>query len=167
MNRQDWNRFAAEFYSRLNGQGVFLTAKAGEVVNTMTISWGSVGVFWGKPAITAPVRLSRYTRELIEKSGVFTISIPREGELARELAFCGSKSGRDMDKFAACGITAKPGRTLPAPVVGEAWMHIECRVLFRSDMNGLNFEPDTGHQLYPDKNYHTLYIGEVVDFYEL
>jgi flavin reductase (DIM6/NTAB) family NADH-FMN oxidoreductase RutF len=167
MNRKEWNRFAAEFNSRLNGKGVFLSAKASGRTNTMTISWGSVGIFWGKPTITAPVRLTRFTRELIDKSGVFTISIPKEGALTKELAFCGSKSGRDMDKFAACGLTARPGRTLPAPVVGEAWMHIECRVILKSDMGSMNFEPDTDRQLYPEKNYHTLFIGEVVDFYEL
>ena len=132
----------------------------------MTMSWGSVGIYWGKPVVTAPVRLSRFTRELIEQSGVFTISIPREGGLSKELAFCGTKSGRDVDKFAACNLTARPGRTLPAPVVGQAWMHMECRVIARMTMGDENFEPDTAQKLYPEKNYHVLYLGEVVDFYE-
>lgn len=167
MNRQEWNRFATEFYSRLNGKGVFLTTKSNGFVNTMTISWGSVGIYWGKPVVTAPVRLSRYTRELLEPSGVFTISIPRDGELSKELAYCGAKSGRDVDKFTACGLTARPGRTLPAPVVGEAWMHMECRVVSRMTMGNESFMPDIGSQLYPEKNYHVLYLGEVVDFYEL
>lgn len=166
MNRQLWDRFANEFNSRLNGQGVFLTAMAGGKANTMTISWGSVGIYWGKPVITAPVRLSRYTRELIDASGVFTVSIPREGGLSKELTFCGTKSGREVDKFAACSLTARQGRTLPAPVVGEAWMHMECRVVGRMPMSDGSFEQDTGRQLYPDKNFHVLYLGEVVDFYE-
>jgi flavin reductase (DIM6/NTAB) family NADH-FMN oxidoreductase RutF len=166
MDRQQWNRFATELYSRLNGQGVFLTAKAGAQANTMTISWGSVGVFWGKPVVTAPVRFSRFTHNMIEKAGVFTISIPREGEMEKELAYCGTKSGRDVDKFAECGMTVRPGRTLPAPVVGEAWMHIECRVLYKTDMAAGGFAPDLDSKLYPDGDFHTLYLGEVVDFYE-
>lgn len=166
MDRNEWNRYASEFNSRLNNQGVFLTAKAGDIANTMTISWGSVGVYWGKPIITAPVRLSRFTRELIDKTGVFTISIPKPGGLSKELAYCGTKSGRDVNKFAECGLTAQPGKTLPAPVIGEAWMHMECRVVGRMAMEDGDFDPDTGKKLYPDRNYHVLYLGEVVDFYE-
>lgn len=167
MNKQEWSRYAAELNSRLNKEGVFLTAKAGGVVNTMTISWGSVGVFWGKPVVTAPVRLSRYTHDLIERSGCFSVSIPQPGELLKELNYCGTKSGRDADKFAACGFTPVPGRVLPVPVIDRAWMHVECRVLCKTTLGAAHFEPDTDRLLYPEKNYHTLYLGEVVDFYEL
>lgn len=167
MKQQDWDRFAAEFHNCLNGQGVFLTAAAGGKSNTMTISWGSVGVYWGRPVITAPVRGTRYTRELIEQSGYFTISIPRKGEFSKELAYCGTRSGRDVDKFASCGLTARPGRSVPAPVIGEAWMHVECRVQCMYASNGGNYTAETDRQFYSDKNYHTYFLGEVVDFYEL
>jgi flavin reductase (DIM6/NTAB) family NADH-FMN oxidoreductase RutF len=133
----------------------------------MTISWGSVGVYWARPVITAPVRASRFTRGLIEQSGVFTISIPKKGELSKELAYCGTKSGRDGDKFAGCGLTVKPGRSVPAPIIGEAWMHIECRVLCKYDSSTGNYDAATDSKFYSDKNYHTYYLGEVVDFYEL
>lgn len=167
MKKQDWDRFAAEFHSRLNGQGVFLTSEAGGRANTMTISWGSVGVFWGRPVVTAPVRLSRFTRDLIEQSGVFTISIPRAGELSRELAYCGTKSGRDGDKLKACGLTARPGRSVPAPVIGEAWMQVECRVRGKYTAKGPDYDEGIDREIYSDGNYHTYYLGEVVDFYEL
>jgi flavin reductase (DIM6/NTAB) family NADH-FMN oxidoreductase RutF len=167
MKKQDWDRFAAEFHSRLNGQGVFLSSEASGRANTMTISWGSVGVYWGRPVVTAPVRLSRYTHELIEKTGVFTVSIPRKGEMSKQLAYAGSKSGRDGDKFAAMGLTARPGRQVPAPVVGEAWMHIECRVLCKYTAKGPDYVEAVDREIYPDGNYHTYYLGEVVDFYEL
>ena len=167
MNKQEWERFAAELQSRLNGQGVFLSSAADGRANTMTISWGSAGVYWGRPVITAPVRLSRFTHELIEKTGVFTVSIPRKGLLSKELALAGTKTGRDGDKFAPLGLTARPGRQVAAPVVGEAWLHIECRVLGKYTARGPEYDEAIDHEFYSDGNYHTYYLGEVVDFYEL
>jgi flavin reductase (DIM6/NTAB) family NADH-FMN oxidoreductase RutF len=164
--KDDWSLYSSEFNGRMNSPGVFLTVSAGGRANTMTIGWGAAGVFWTKPALVVPVRFSRFTREILEQSSHFTVSIPKAGELLDALAFCGAKSGRDADKFSACGLTAKPGRSVPAPVVGEAWMHIECRVLYRTDMGKLNFDAETDARFYRDHNYHTLYFGEVVDRYE-
>lgn len=166
MDWKNWSRFADELNSRWNGQGVFLTSAACGKANTMTISWGSVGVYWSRPVITAPVRLSRFTRGLIEQSGTFTISIPKKGEMAKELAFCGTKSGRNIDKFAECGMTAQPGRTVAAPVVGQAWMHIECRVMMTAEMEPEKFAEGKAGEVYPNGDFHTLFMGEVVDFYE-
>jgi flavin reductase (DIM6/NTAB) family NADH-FMN oxidoreductase RutF len=167
MDMQEWSKFAAEFNSRMNSPGLFLNSAAGGKTDTMTIGWGSAGVFWGKPVLTVAVRYSRYTRELIEQSGFFTVSIPKRGGLTEALAVCGSKSGRDVDKFAACGLTAKPGRKVPVPVIGEAQAHIECRVLYKTDMGRLNFDAALDARFYADHNYHTLYFGEVVDSYGL
>ncbi len=166
MDWKNWKRFADEFTSRLNGQGVFLTSEHCGKANTMTISWGSVGVYWSRPVITAPVRLSRFSHGLISQSGKFTISIPKAGELSRELVFCGSKSGRNMDKFAECGLTTQPGRTLDTPVVAQAWMHIECRVMMTANMAPELFAEGKAEDFYPNGDFHTLFLGEVVDFYE-
>ncbi len=166
MDWTNWKKFADEFTSRLNKQGVFLTSEHGGKVNTMTISWGSAGVYWSRPVITAPVRLSRFSHGLIAQSGKFTISIPKPGELQKELAFCGSKSGRNMDKFAECSLTAQPGRTVGTPVVGQAWMHIECRVMMTAGMSPELFAEGKAEDFYPNGDFHTLFLGEVVDFYE-
>jgi len=151
----------------MNNPGVFLTSAAGGRVNTMTIGWGSAGFFWVRPVLTVVVRFSRYTRELIEQSGVFTVSIPKDGELLKALSVCGTKSGRDIDKFNKCGLTQVPGRSVAVPVIGEAHMHMECRVMYKTDMGKLNFDPDADSRFYADHNYHTLYFGEVADFYKL
>ena len=78
----------------LHKQGAFLTAKVDDKVNTMTISWGSVGFMWGKPVFMALIRPQRYTNEFIEKSNSFTVSIPFSSDLKQALGVCGSKSGR-------------------------------------------------------------------------
>lgn len=167
MDLQEWSRYAAEFNKHMNSPGMFLTTAAGGRTDTMTIGWGSAGFFWVKPVLTVAVRYSRYTRDLIEQSGFFTVSIPNGMELKEAIAFCGVKSGRDVDKFAACGLTAKPGRSVPVPVIGEARAHIECRVLYKTDMGRLNFDAEADKRFYADHNYHTLYFGEAVDFYGL
>ena len=74
--------------------GVLITGKADDKVNSMTISWGMVGIEWGKPIFVTFIRENRFTRSLIEKTGEFTVSIPIDDSAKKILGFCGSKSGR-------------------------------------------------------------------------
>jgi flavin reductase (DIM6/NTAB) family NADH-FMN oxidoreductase RutF len=165
MNLNEWNRYVSEFMQHMGRQGVFLTTSACGKTDTMAMSWGSAGIYWQKPVITLPVRFSRYTRELLEKSGYATVSIPGAGTLAKELAFCGVKSGRDVDKFAETGLTLQPGRTVPVPVIAQAKVHFECRVLYKTDMDKLNLDPEIDKVNYAEHNYHTFYFAEVLEFY--
>ena len=85
--------------------GVLITGKADDKVNSMTISWGMVGIEWGKPIFVTFIRENRFTRSLIEKTGEFTVSIPIDDSAKKILGFCGSKSGRDIDKAKEIGLT--------------------------------------------------------------
>ena len=89
----------------LNGvkNGVLITGKADGRVNSMTISWGMVGVEWGKPVFITFVRESRFTRSLLEKNGEFTVNIPLDDSAKKILGYCGAKSGRDVDKAKEIG----------------------------------------------------------------
>lgn len=165
MNWNEWSRLAGEYMGPMGGRGAFLTTAHDGHVNTMTMSWSAAGVFWAKPVLVLPVRFTRYTHELLMASGYATVSIPADGTLTRELAFCGSKSGRDLDKFAQLGLTAQPGRKVPVPVIGGAKLHFECRVLYRTDVAPTNMDPAIEHANYADHNYHTLFFVEVVDCY--
>ena len=86
-------------------KGILLTTKADGQVNTMTIGWGTMGVEWGKPIFVAYVRGSRYTHQMIEKSGEFTVNIPIGEFDSKILGICGTKSGRDMDKIKELNLT--------------------------------------------------------------
>lgn len=83
-------------------KGAFLTTAADGKQNTMTIGWGSLGFKWGQPTFTVMVRQSRYTKELIDANPEFTVSFPVKEGFAQALGLCGSKSGRDLDKFGSC-----------------------------------------------------------------
>ena len=102
----------AETILKVLAKGAFLNTAAGGRHNTMTIGWGALGNIWSKPVFTVMVRHSRYTHELIEAHNEFTVSFPLTAAFSKALGLCGSKSGRDMDKFAAAEITPAEGQTL-------------------------------------------------------
>ncbi|MGK0468055.1 flavin reductase family protein [Clostridium sp.] len=151
--------------SFLHTQGAFLTVKSGDKINTMTISWGSVGYEWNRPIFTVLVRKSRYTHDLIENSDDFTVSIPLSKDLKNELAVCGSKSGRDIDKFKECNLTLDDSKNVDTPIIGECELHYECEIVYKQDMNPQFMSKDMAESSYKDGNYHTVYYGEIVATY--
>ena len=109
--------------------GVLLTTRAGEKINTMTIGWGTVGVEWGRPVFIAFVRSHRFTHELLEESGEFTVNVPVGPFDKRILGLCGTRTGRDCDKFALAGLTAVPGQKVAAPAIAQLPLTLECQVV--------------------------------------
>ncbi|EYE89382.1 flavin reductase [Fervidicella metallireducens AeB] len=146
-------------------KGAFLTVKDGDKVNTMTIAWGSLGFMWYKPIFTAMVRYSRYTYELIEKAGEFTVSFPLNGQLKEELGFCGTKSGRDLDKIKECDLKIKAGDVVNTPVLDQCDLHLECKIVYKQPMDEKNVCQEIKDKAYPQGNYHVLYFGEIVKAY--
>lgn len=97
-----------------------------EPPNVLTIAW--TGIVNTMPPITyISVRPERYSYDLIKNSGEFVINLPTE-ELVPAIDFCGVKSGRDLDKIAACGLHTEPGETVQAPLILESPVHLECKV---------------------------------------
>lgn len=150
----------------LHKKGAFLTVKNEDKVNTMTISWGNVGYEWGKPVFTVLVRHSRHTHEIIEKSGEFTVSIPTKDGQKKALAICGSKSGRDVNKFELANIEAVEGRKVNTPVIGSCDIYYECKVIYKHEMNPALLSEDILKTSYVDGDFHTIYYGEIVDSYQ-
>ena len=146
-------------------EGAFLTVKAGEALNTMTIGWATIGFAWKKPIMMVMVRNSRHTYSLIEKAADFTVSVPA-GDMKREIAFCGTKSGRDVDKFKQCKLKTAPSRQVVSPIILVPGTHFECRIVYKNaiDPTRLTREYDP---IYPEKDYHTLYFGEIQACYEV
>jgi flavin reductase (DIM6/NTAB) family NADH-FMN oxidoreductase RutF len=150
---------------KLGNGGVFLSV-GGERPNTMTIGWGFCGIAWGLPVFVAMVRDSRYTYEPLKAAGAFTVSVPVKDPLKAELAFAGSASGRDVDKFSGHGLTAVPALKIAAPIVGECSLHYECVVRYQQRMDGAQLDAKLVSRMYPLSDYHTLFYGEVVAAYE-
>ena len=139
--------------------GAFLTVKSGDSVNVMTIGWVSIGFIWGRPMVTVLVRRSRYTFELIEKAADFSVSVPL-ADMRKELEICGSQSGRTVDKLNKCRLEVCPGEKIKTPVLTIPGIHFECTIVYKSPIDPALLAA-TYRRLYPDKDYHTLYYGEI------
>lgn len=149
--------------------GNFLTTKFEDKINTMIIGWGGITIEWGKPIFIVLVRDCRATFDLIERSNEFTVSIPLEGNLNEAIKVCGTKSLRDINKFDVCNLTAIKGRKIDTPIIGEAKLHYECKVVYKQKLDKTSipnnivdryYKPDTRND-----SYHTVYYGEIIDQY--
>ena len=150
---------------RLTGAGLLLGSyDAGRKPNIMTIGWGMVGCVWGEKIWTVLVRPSRYTYACIEHTGCFTVNVPTEA-MNLAAAVCGTKSGRDIDKFAECKLTAEPGRQVLAPTVAECPIVYECQVVHRNDVLPERLADEILTGAYTDGDYHRVYYGKILGAY--
>ena len=129
--------------------------------NTMTASWGTFGELWNRKICICFVRPTRYTYEFMEKHEYFTLSFFEE-KYRDILKFCGTKSGRDFDKIKETGLTPLAGSS-GAVYFDEARLVLECRKIYIHDLNPEFFLDQTINKEYPLKDYHRMYIGEVMN----
>jgi flavin reductase (DIM6/NTAB) family NADH-FMN oxidoreductase RutF len=140
---------------------MLITAGDKDHFNTMTAAWGGLGFLWKEPMATIFVRPQRYTYEFTEKYKTFSLCFFDESQ-HEALKICGTKSGRDIDKMKATGLTPKvsgQGNIF----YEEATLVIECQKVYFDDINPDNFldpRPDTN---YPKKDYHRMYIGFITN----
>lgn len=146
-------------------KGAFLTVKSDDSINTMTIGWATIGFVWRKEVFMVAVRDSRHTFNLIEKSNDFTVTIPTDESSKDAVMFCGTKSGRDYDKFIECGLQTRKAVTVDSPIIDIPGIHYECKIIYKSAMDNTNLDEKL-EKLYPAKDYHTLYFGEILACYQ-
>ena len=153
------------------GTAALVTAKADGEVNTMTIGWGTLGVEWGKPIFTVFVRQSRHTKKLLDKNGEFTINVPlKDADRKAILGFCGSKSGRDVDKIKEMDLHLEEPDVISVPGIKEFPITLECKVVYKQDQDLSAIAEDKRLRYYApgtanDGDYHTAYYGEVLAAY--
>ena len=148
-------------FSLIGEQWMLITAGTAERCNTMTASWGGLGVIWGAPAATCYIRPQRYTKEFIDREECFTLSF-FDKEYRPALSLCGAKSGRDIDKVKECGFTVRTA-ACGAPYFEEARLVLVCRKRFAQEMHASCIDPEIQEKHYPKRDYHTMYIGEIVE----
>jgi flavin reductase (DIM6/NTAB) family NADH-FMN oxidoreductase RutF len=165
MKRIDYMAVAQQAVTQIKN-GAFLTVKSGEAINTMTIGWATIGYVWRKPIMMIAVRLSRHTFSIIESAEDFTVSIP-SSDMKKEIMFCGTKSGRDYNKFKECDLQISDSQKVVTPIIKVPGLHYECKIMYKSAMDPAYLNEDYHTGLYPEKDYHTLYFGEIVDCYEI
>ncbi|MCD7872112.1 MAG: flavin reductase [Clostridiales bacterium] len=143
----------------INNDWALLTAANGNGCNPMTVSWGSIGELWGHDTATVYVRESRFTKTLIDREKYFSLCFFDE-KYKKQLTFCGSKSGRDVDKIKETGLT--PLYDESAPYFKEAKLVIICRKAAAQKMDKSTFiDKDIMANCYKDNDLHTIYFGYI------
>jgi len=161
MKKIDPKALEQNVFSLIGDKWMLITAGTAEKCNTMTAAWGGLGVIWGTPAATCYIRPQRYTKEFVDREEYFTLAFFGE-EYRKALQLCGSRSGRDVDKVKECGFTVKAAEC-GAPYFEEAELVLVCRKRFVQPLEAANMPQDVKEKWYPEKDYHIMYIGEIVE----
>lgn len=155
-------------FDLIGKQWMLVTAGTKDSFNTMTASWGGLGWLWNKPVAFVFIRPERYTHDFIESSDRMTLSFFSEA-YRKALQFCGTRSGRKVNKIEATGLTPC---VLPSGTMGfdEARLTLDCRKLFKTSMHKCNFIDQRILELWynnnPGGSLHDVYIVEIENIFE-
>ncbi len=180
MKKREINVFDyAETILKTLKSGILISTKANGIVNPMSISWGSLGIEWNKPIFITYVREHRYTRELLDVSSEFTVNIPfgdyDKNSIKNIIKFCGSKSGRDVDKVSELSLSLVDADITSTPAIKELPLTLECKVVHKI-LQDKDTMPDRIKDVcYPqdvdssfsgsNKDFHIAYYGEILKAY--
>lgn len=163
LKETDVSKLEFNPFERIGKDWCLITAGERDSFNTMTASWGGVGVLWNKNVATCYIRPQRYTKEFVDKCDLFTLSFFPNGYRS-QLTLCGRVSGRDHDKVKETGLT--PAFLDGSVSFEEANLVLVCRKLFAQEMSPDSFiDKDTLRNNYPAMDLHTIYVGEIIKAY--
>ena len=150
-------------FTLINKDWMLITAGNREKHNTITASWGGVGELWGRYVSTIYIRPQRYTLEFVEREDYYSLCFFGP-DCRQALNLCGSKSGREIDKDAATGLT--PCFDEAAPYYEQARLVFLCRKLYRQDLEEGCFLDKGLLEKWYDNDLHRMFIGEIVKVLE-
>lgn len=161
----DIKNIQANPFQMIGDQWMLITAEKDGKVNTMTASWGAMGIMWGKTVATAYIRPQRYTKEFVDGSDTFTLSFFGGGQ-KKAMGHLGSVSGREEpDKIEKAGlhVTEVDGY----PTFEEAALTLVCKKLYVQEMKAECFlGKEEIEKWYPDRDYHYMYMAEIIKAFE-
>ena len=150
-------------FDRIGKEWMLITAagkdeNGKEIVNTMTASWGGMGILWRKPVAFIFIRPQRYTFTLVEQSERLSLSFLGE-EYRDALNLCGTKSGRDGDKIAQAGLSCAMHEDVP--FIEQAHTALICRKLYADDIKQACFLDESPLYTYKTGDFHKMYVVEI------
>ena len=149
-------------FTKIGKEWALISAGDKNKCNTMTVSWGGVGVLWGKNVVYIFIRGSRYTKEFIDNGEFFSMSFFDE-KYRDALSYCGKESGRNVDdKFKGAGLTPAFRHNIPYP--DEANLVLLCRKMAAMPITEDTFvDPQIMPKWYSDNDMHVMYVGEIIE----
>lgn len=164
MNKIELDKLNFNPFERFSKDWCLITAGTIDNHNTMTASWGTIGIIWNKNIASIYIRPQRYTNEFVENNEQFTLSFFDES-YREALVFCGKKSGRDFDKDVECKIT--PVELDKSIGYEQANLVIVCNKLYSAPLIPENFiTNEINEKCYPNNDQHIVYYGEIISVYE-
>lgn len=159
MNEISPNALSKTPFEMIGKDWMLLSAGNSDSYNTMTASWGGLGVLWNKNVVFAFVRPQRFTFDFMSKNEYFSCAFFDESYRSA-LAYCGKYSGRDVDKAKECNLT--PEFSENAPYFEEANTVIICKKLYVQQMNEGSVIDESIKANYNGDDYHHVFVGEIV-----
>lgn len=150
-------------FTKIGNEWALVTAGNKDKTNCMTISWGGVGVLWGKNVVYIFIRDSRYTKTLIDNSDFFSVCF-LDKKYRDALNYCGSHSGKNEDKIANSGLSV--GHKLGIPYIDESSILLLCHKLSATKIGKDSFtDSEIYEKWYSDNDMHTMYVAEIMDVF--
>lgn len=151
-------------FELIGNEWMLITAGDLQSHNTMTASWGGVGIMWNNPVITTYIRPQRYTKEFIDREKYFTVSFYGD-KFKPALQLCGTKSGREINKTRESGLTPKIfGKSI---AFEQAKLVIVCEKQYVQQIDPESFiDYQIIDSSYPNKDFHLMYISKIVETYK-
>ncbi len=163
LKEVDVSKLTFNPFERIGRDWCLISAGDESSYNTMTASWGGVGVLWGKNVATIHIRPQRYTKKFVDEADTFTLTFFPDG-YRNALTFCGKYSGRDYDKAKETGLT--PWFVDGSVAFEEANLVLVCRKLYAQEMSEESFvDKDILERDYSNRDFHTTYVGEIIKAY--
>jgi flavin reductase (DIM6/NTAB) family NADH-FMN oxidoreductase RutF len=147
----------------LKRKGLLLTSTGkSRRANVMTIGWANIGILWYRPFFIAYVRKSRYTHELLEETGDFTVNVPPDN-FDDVIEYCGTRSGRNVDKVKELGLKIEDSRIVKSPGLAASPVTLECKIVFKKEIESNDVPSHVRDRFYSKDDYHTCYFAEIVN----
>lgn len=146
---------------KLLNDWMLITSGTDSETNTMTASWGGIGVLWEKPVAFCFINPTRHSITTMDKGDTYTISFYTEA-YKDALLYCGNTSGKNTDKIKGSGLT--PIKTASgATAFGEAWMILECKKILAQQISPDSvFAKDLSSD-WSKNGFHKIYVGEILN----
>ncbi|MDA3845878.1 MAG: flavin reductase family protein [Vallitaleaceae bacterium] len=163
FKQQDIKDFNSNPFNIIGKDWMLVTAGNFDKINTMTASWGGLGVLWAKNVTFTFIRPQRFTKEFVDTEETYSLCF-FDQSYKKALAYLGEVSGRDENKIEKAGLT--PMFLDNTPCFEEANMVIICKILYHQVQEASSFiDGEFDKKMYPSKDYHTMYVSEIEKIY--
>ncbi|MBN1968331.1 MAG: flavin reductase [Candidatus Delongbacteria bacterium] len=163
MNKIDPYKFDEKIFDLIDKQWMLITAGTPDNCNTMTASWAGFGVLWNKKVCFTFVRPTRHTYNFTEENDLFTLTFFDE-KYRDALKLLGTVSGKNRDKISESGLTIE--QISETTGFKEARLTMVCKKVYWQDIDNRNFLVSEIENSYPQKDYHRMYVGEILEILE-